>query len=78
MRRNLSLNTIRAYKRDLADFAYLIGPDATVGEINRKVIRAYLVKLNESRITRSSVYRKLAAVKSLCRWLENEDCSTLR
>lgn len=70
--RNLSANTVRAYKRDVTDFVEVIGADPAVTDINRKLIRAYLVKLSEGGLTRSSVYRKLAAVKTFCRWLENE------
>src|SRR5437870_675296 len=70
--RNLSPNTLRAYRNDLARFASSVGAEATVGQINRKLIRAFIVRLHEAGISSISTRRLLAAVKSFCRWLENE------
>jgi integrase/recombinase XerC len=71
--RNLSQNTIRAYRSDLTEFVALVGPEAMVGEINRKVVRNLIVQLHETGAKRASTHRKLAAVKSFCRWLEQEE-----
>lgn len=71
--RNLSPNTIRAYGNDLAAFAAFAGSEAIVSQINRKVIRAFIVHLSQHGVSTTSVNRKLACVKSFCRWLENED-----
>jgi integrase/recombinase XerC len=71
--RNLSANTIRAYRRDLGEFVALCGgSEATTGEINRKRIRSLTVLLYESGTKLASVQRALAALKSFCRWLEAE------
>lgn len=71
--RNLSSNTVRAYRADLAEFIALAGGSETkVGDINRKLVRGFVARLHDSGIARSSIHRKLAAVKSLCKWLENE------
>lgn len=71
--RNLSPNSIRAYRADLAEFVALSGgSEITVSQINRKLIRGFTLQLHERGIKRSSIVRKVAGVKSFCKWLEAE------
>lgn len=72
--RNLSPNSIRAYRSDLADFIALSGGDETTaaGAISRKLIRRFVVQLHNRGMKQRSLRRKLAAVKSFCKWLEGE------
>jgi len=71
--RNLSPNTVRAYRADLAEFVSLSGgSETTAAQINRKLIRMLMVRLHEGGAKRSSIQRKLAAVKSFCKWLQAE------
>jgi integrase/recombinase XerC len=69
---NSSRNTIRAYRRDVADFVSFLGPESESAPLSRRQIRNYLVHLNGQGLQRSSVARKLAAVKSLLHWLAAE------
>jgi site-specific recombinase XerD len=70
--RNLSQNTIRGYRSDLAQLLEIIGNDAKVSEISHSAIRSFLASLFDSGKIRASVRRKLAAVKSLFRWIDEE------
>src|SRR6266481_1240848 len=70
--RNLSPSTIRAYRADLAELGEFVGPDAKASQIDRKRIRAFLVHLHEAGISRHSVYRKLQAIKTFYRWIDDE------
>jgi integrase/recombinase XerC len=71
--RNLSSNTIRAYRSDLEEFVMLSGgSESTIRQVNRKLIRIFVSRLHESGLARTSLRRKLAAVKSFCKWLEGE------
>ena len=70
--RNLSQNTIRGYRSDLAQLLEIIGNDAKVSEISHSAIRSFLASLFDSGKSRASVRRKLAAVKSLFRWIDEE------
>jgi len=71
--RNLSPNSLRAYRADLNEFIDLSGGSETVSnQVNRKLIRSFVVRLYESGIKLTSVRRKLATVKSFCKWLDGE------
>jgi integrase/recombinase XerC len=70
--RNLSPNTLRAYRADLTRFVTFSGAGAT---LNRKLMRRFLVHLHDAGFKPPSVRRKFAAVKSFCRWLEAEGYS---
>lgn len=71
--RNLSPNSIRAYRNDLTDFIALSGGnEITATEINRKLVRRFVVQLHDRGMKPRSLQRKLAAVKSFCKWLEAE------
>src|ERR1700741_3920803 len=69
--RNASPHTIKAYNGDLANFtAYA----ASRGwkHIDHIVIRGFLSHLYEKGLSKTSVARSLAAVRSLYRWLARE------
>lgn len=71
--RNLSPHSIRGYRADLADLIALSGGDEmTTTMISRKLIRRFVVQLHARGMKQRSVRRKLASVKSFCRWLEGE------
>jgi integrase/recombinase XerC len=69
--RNDSPNTLRAYNRDLLQLVRFVGHDTKTTEINRKIVRAYLVSL--AGLKHSSSRRKLAAVRSFMNWLVQEN-----
>ncbi|HVB33362.1 MAG TPA: tyrosine recombinase XerC [Patescibacteria group bacterium] len=70
--RNASRHTIRNYESDLSQFfAYLHPPGgqpASLAEIDHLVIREYLGYLHDQKLARSSVARKLAALRSFFRF----------
>ena len=76
--RNLSLNTIAAYRRDLARFEQFC---ATQGinevEADARTIRRYVASLSTEGLAPSSIARNASAVRTLYRWLvrfkERED-----
>lgn len=72
--KNLSPHTLRAYGIDLEEFQRFIGGDRGVGEIDRNSLRGYLKHLFDARsLKETSVKRRLACLKVLFRWLEQED-----
>jgi len=69
--RNASAHTIKAYASDLEMFASYIGASDWKG-IDHIRIRGFLSHLYDRGLTKASVARSLAAVRSLYRWLARE------
>ena len=69
--RNASPHTIKAYTGDLDNFAAYVGP-RDWKRIDHLTIRGFLSHLYEKRLSKTSVARSLAAVRSLYRWLAQE------
>ena len=69
--RNASPHTIKAYSGDLAEFAAYAGARGWK-EIDHIAIRGFLSQLYEKGLSKTSVARALAAVRSLYRWLAQE------
>jgi integrase/recombinase XerC len=69
--RNASVHTIRAYNRDLTLFAAYAGSRGWK-DIDHIAVRGFLSQLYEKRLSKTSVARSLAAVRSLYRWLARE------
>ncbi len=69
--RNASPHTIRAYTGDLNEFATYAGSRSWAA-IDHVVIRGFLSELYEKGLSKTSVARALAAVRSLYRWLAQE------
>jgi len=68
---NASPHTIKAYTGDLDNFAAYIGP-RDWRHIDHVTIRGFLSHLYEKGLSKTSVARSLAAVRSLYRWLAQE------
>src|SRR6266571_9564040 len=69
--RNVSPHTIKAYTGDLANFSAYIG-SRKWRDIDHVTIRGFLSRLYEKGLSKTSVARSLAAVRSLYRWLAVE------
>ncbi|MFL6302218.1 MAG: tyrosine recombinase XerC [Candidatus Sulfotelmatobacter sp.] len=69
--RNSSPHTVKAYTADLANFAAYIGSRGWK-QIDHIAIRGFLSQLYEKGLSKTSVARALAAVRSLYRWLATE------
>jgi integrase/recombinase XerC len=68
--RDLSPNTVAAYRSDLAQFtawAAEAGVDR-LDQIDRKLLRRYVAGLSEKRYARRSIARKASAIRSLLAW----------
>ena len=69
--RNASAHTIKAYRTDLEEFSAYVGPQCW-RDIDHVLIRGYLSSLYERGLSKTSVARALAALRSLYRWLAQE------
>jgi integrase/recombinase XerC len=68
--RNYSSNTLRAYEADLHHFvSYLLSNSVrTLDEVKKNLLRSYLSSLLESGLTKKSVARKIASLRSFFRY----------
>jgi integrase/recombinase XerC len=69
--RNVSPHTLKAYSGDLENFSVFVG-SRKWREIDHITIRGFLSHLYEKGLSKTSVARSLAAVRSLYRWLAQE------
>jgi integrase/recombinase XerC len=74
--RNASAHTVRAYRREVGNFAdYLnerLGAGAKIAAVEHLHIRAYLGSLYGRGLTKASAARALAAIRSWFRWMAKE------
>jgi len=72
--RKLSPHTTRAYELDLAGFIQFFGKRAAVASCDKTVIHNYVRHLFDVRtLKESSVKRHLATLRSMFRWLEEDE-----
>lgn len=76
--RGASEHTVRAYTRELRNFAAYLGSkdvlssEGTIATVEHLHIRAYLASLYERRLTKASAARALACIRSWFKWLARE------
>jgi len=73
--RNYSPNTVKAYRADVSGFYEFLNksyPGLTCGQCTKLVIRDFFSYLQNSRLKRSSVIRKIEAVRSFFKYLSLE------
>src|SRR5690242_13967113 len=74
--RNVSPHTLRNYASDLQQFhTYLTPPDSPpvrVPDVDHRVIREYLGYLHDQQLQKSSMARKLAALRSFLKFCARE------
>ncbi|HEB12981.1 MAG TPA: hypothetical protein ENI11_04845, partial [Actinobacteria bacterium] len=68
--RNLSANTVRAYKNDISSFIdYLKRLELGLEEVDHKVIRKYLAFLHNFSLSKTTMARRMAALRSFFKYL---------
>ncbi len=76
--KNASPYTVRNYTRDLTEFfAFCTGKNIeSLKDINKLTLRAYLAYLMDQKFAKSSIARKLSAIRSFYRYLMREELIT--
>jgi integrase/recombinase XerC len=73
LEKNASALTVKSYREDLTQalvfFSERLGGKAGLGQLTTRVFRAYLVWLHEQGYAKATVARRVAAVRSWCRFL---------
>lgn len=69
--KGLSVNTLEAYRRDLASFIDFCAESgiSSLDEIKRTQINSFILNLRENNFNPRSVVRKIASIKGFFKWL---------
>jgi integrase/recombinase XerC len=70
--RHASSHTLRAYGNELRRFAQYVGPGLEWKDVDHVMIRGFLSDLHAQGLSKVSVARALAALRSLFKWLARE------
>jgi len=73
--KNASAYTVRNYTNDLTEFFHFVSSQGinTLKKVDKQTLRAYLAHLMAQGFAKSSIARKLSAVRSFYRYLMRED-----
>jgi integrase/recombinase XerC len=73
--RNVSPYTVRNYTKDLLEFFQFVTESGidTLKNVNKQTLRAYLAQLMDEKYAKSSIARKLSAIRSFYRYLMREE-----
>lgn len=73
LEKNCSTLTLKSYKSDIRQFlSFLDSGGLALTEINYLILREYLALLKEQKYARSSIARKMSAVRSFLKFLKRE------
>ncbi|HKW75341.1 MAG TPA: tyrosine-type recombinase/integrase [Terriglobales bacterium] len=70
--RSSSAHTVRAYRNELTRLAEYLGPGIRWKQVDHTLLRGFLSHLHAAGLSKVSVARSLAAVRSLFKWLAKE------
>ena len=71
--RNYSLQTVASYENDIKQFAaFLKAEGVCLKEVGHLTLRHFLALLQQKSYDRSSIVRKLSAIRSFLNWLKRE------
>lgn len=70
--RNCSAHTVLGYAKDLQKFSQFVGPELRWKDVDHVMVRSFLSSLYDQGLSKPSVARALAAVRSFYKWLAIE------
>ena len=69
--KNSSVHTLKAYEYDLKQFYRLLA-DKSIASVSKDVVRAYLAEMNGQGLSKRTVGRRMAALRTFFRYLVRE------
>ncbi len=73
--KNVSPHTVRAYSSDLEQLAYFLDKTDLV-EVDHQTLRRFIAHLMKLRVTKTSIARKLSAIRTFFKYLNREGILT--
>lgn len=71
--KNLSALSVNAYFHDLKSFQQLMGAECKIASVSRQSLYRYVDSLFEDGRSPTTVKRRIACLKTMFKWLENEE-----
>ena len=71
--KDLSDHTLRAYRQDLNDFQKWSAREKPINWFSKETIIAWMADMRERNLAPASIKRRIACLKVICRWLEDEE-----
>lgn len=71
--KNLSPHTLKAYDIDMSQFLHCVGNNTAVEDITKAEITGFFDFLVEQELSPATIKRKLACVRAMFKWLEQEE-----
>ena len=71
--KNLSELSVNAYYHDLKSFQKLMGKECKITTVSRQLLYQYIDSLFKEKRSAATVKRHIACLKTMFKWLENED-----
>lgn len=71
--KRLSVHTQRAYRQDLTDYGRWLKRQSASSDFSKDAVFQWLLDLQDRGMAPSSIKRRLACLRVLCRWLEDEE-----
>ena len=73
--RNASVHTVKSYRRDLLEFFGFVRQQqiSSMKDVTKQTLRAYMAELMQLGLAKSSIARKMSAIRSFYRYLLREE-----
>lgn len=72
--KGLSAHTLMAYRQDLSDYAHWLDGKRVSMPFEKDAISDWVLALQDRGMAAASIKRRIACLKVMCRWLEDEEC----
>ena len=71
--KGLSVHSLKAYRQDLDDYALWLRRAGRMDAFTKEAISEWVLALQERQMAPASIKRRIACLKVMCRWLEDEE-----
>ena len=71
--KGLSVHSLKAYRQDLDDYALWLRRARRMDAFTKEAISEWVLALQEREMAPASIKRRVACLKVMCRWLEDEE-----
>ncbi|MCW8914618.1 MAG: tyrosine-type recombinase/integrase [Magnetovibrio sp.] len=71
--KGLSAHSLKAYRQDLNDFSFWLERNNRAEPFTKEAVTDWVLSLQDRAMAQASIKRRVACLKVMCRWLEDEE-----